>query len=302
MGQTKTILAIIFSLIHFASVSSECTLCGVEHIPDFALSREQDGISCQSLFDEISNVEETSQDCKNIQLTAFQTGCCSETYIPEKVCSLCQDGNSFGTGRNIPNSQGRRELICSDLVTESSFLDFFTAPGDCSDTFLRRSAAWCECPGTEVECTLCPDGSSPPNPYKTENVLYEWDCANFEYVTALLSSAACPLSSQLLEFDAAAFCCPGVVPPPRVCSFCPNTHVMGDPEKLVHTEYGMLKCGDIETSLSLVPTKDSCSFAKEQFDSNLCCVNRDNAASGGFSNVRRFLRIAYIIAGVLAAL
>jgi hypothetical protein len=301
MGKTETILAVILSLIPIA-VASECTLCGDESIPDFTLSHEQDGISCRSLFNELTYVQEGSQECSSIQLTAFQTGCCSEAYVPSKVCSLCPDGTPFRTGITVPGSPGRRELTCQDLSSEASFLDFFTAPGECSDTFLRRSAAWCECPGVEVECTLCPDGSRPPNPYKTENVLYGWDCASFEYVTALLSSAECPLSNELLEFDASAFCCPHVSPPPNVCSFCPNTQVLGDPEKLVHTGYGTRKCGDIENSLSLVPTESSCSFAKEQFHSDHCCVYPGKATSGSVLIVPQLLQIITIIAVAIALL
>lgn len=274
----------IFALLPAAvslAAASVCTLCGDQPILDGALDHEQDGISCRSLFNAVATIEVDSQECNSIQLTAFQTECCSDDYVPSGVCSLCPEGTQFSTGITIPGTAGRRELSCEDLSSEPSFLDFFTAPGECRDTFLRRSAGWCECPGAKVECNLCPDGSRPPNPFLKENVLYGWDCASFEFVTALFSSAECPLASQLLDFDAAAFCCPDVKPPPNVCSFCPNTQVLGDPEKLIPTEFGMLKCGDIENSLSLVPTESSCSFAKEQFNTEQCCVYPGEQTSSG---------------------
>jgi hypothetical protein len=270
MRQTE-LSFVCFAAFAQITAASQCTLCGDESIPDGALSHEQDGVSCRSLFDDLAIAEEESEECKRIQLASFQTGCCSDQFIPDNVCSLCPDGTPFRTGVRIPGSPGRRELTCADLPSEGSFLDFFTTPGDCSDTFLQRSAGWCECPGHKVECHLCPGGRQPPNPYKTENVLYGWDCQSFQYVTALLSSAECPVAGQLLEFDAAAFCCPEVAPP-EVCSFCPETQVVRDPEKVVPTEYGMLKCGDIDSSLSLVPTESSCAFAKKSFDSDLCCA------------------------------
>ena len=287
----------LFSCWLFATVASagECTLCGDSSIPDNALTHNEDGVSCRDLFDSLGQLEDNSAECNSIQLTAFQAGCCGDDYVPKAVCSLCPDGSSFRTEVTIPGSPGRRELTCQDLDTEPSFLDFLIAPGRCSDTFLQRSAGWCQCPGTEIQCHICPDGSSPPDPYLTETVLYGWNCASFEYVIGLFSKAECSQVSTLLEFDAAAFCCPGVSKPPQVCNFCPENTVVRDPEQLVWTEYGELACGEIETSISMIPTEESCKFVLEKFDQSVCCFPPDT--SKGFQN--NILFYQYLIALVL---
>jgi hypothetical protein len=251
---------------------------------------DEEDISCQTLLDGLDGVHEASEGCSKLQLTAFQAGCCDENFVPQNTCSLCPDGKPFRESITIPRTaaasstttdQRTRELTCGDLANEPSFLDFFNAPGDCGDTYLQRSAGWCECSGREVECSICPDGSRIPDPTKMEKVLYGWDCATFEYVTALLTRDECPMASHVLEFDASAFCCPHVVSPPAVCSFCPNTQVLGDPDKEIATEFGLLKCGDVAESLSLVPTEESCHFARSKFNAEQCCVYRDRPTSSG---------------------
>lgn len=296
-------IGLVIASASTATSTTKCTLCGDTSIPEHVLDlnknndnqqhqmkNHDDGngdISCYDLYRQLENVYDNSSDkCKTIQLSAFQSKCCDETYVPDNVCTLCPSGLPYKTGIVIPGSQGRRELTCADITTEASFLDYIINPGQCSDTFLQRSAAWCQCPGTSVECTLCPDGIAPPNPYKKERVLFGWDCKSFEYVTSLLSKSECSMASELLEFDAAAFCCPNeFVSPPGVCSLCSNDddnstenhqqqdYSLFDPDKVVMTRYGNLKCGDIEESLSMIPTKESCTTLKNEFDPSLCCSN-----------------------------
>lgn len=250
--------------------AATCSLCGSNPIPDDGLLHQRHGIKCIDLFNQLTYMEGGTEECNIIQLTAYQTGCCNEQYVPVDVCSVCPDGSPYSTDISVPGASNRRELTCAELPSEASFLNYFTTPGDCSDTFLQRSAAWCECPGHKVECHLCPGGASPPDLSKTEQVLYGWDCSSFQFVTALLSEVECSLASEILEFDAAAFCCEGL-DPPDLCPFCPTGQKVADPDKVVPTQYGFLKCGDIEESLRMVPTTESCSLVMQSFDSSLCC-------------------------------
>jgi hypothetical protein len=263
-------LGIWISVGLLSGIEANCNLCGDRPIPNDGLLHEKHGISCRNLFDELTYMEGGTQECDRIQLAAYQTGCCDEQYVPENVCSVCPDGSPFRTSVSIPGSPERRELTCADIPSEGSFLDFFTTPGDCSDTFLQRSAAWCQCPGHEVECHLCPKGAAPADLEKTENVLYGWNCKSFQYVTALLKQGECAVSSHILDFDATAFCCEGVEPP-DICDFCPVGQEVVNPDKTIATQYGFVKCGDIEESLRMIPTPSSCDFVKQSINSDMCC-------------------------------
>lgn len=259
--------------------SQQCYLCGNSSLPSDSLQREKNGITCRDLFDSLVNVQ-NSDDCGEIQLTAFQTGCCDDKYLPD-VCSICPDNSPFRTATPVPATEGRPELTCADLPGESSFLDFLVSPGDCSDTFLRRSAGWCGCANQTVHCSICPDGSRPPDPTKTEKVLYGWDCSVFEFVLALLSDAECYLADEMLEFDASAFCCPHAAAPPGICTFCPQGQIVTDRERIASSGYGPVTCGDIDDSMRLIPTVEACQFTRQKFDTTICCG--DSVASGSNS-------------------
>lgn len=127
---------------------------------------------------------------------------------------------------------------------------------------------------------------------------------------ALLSEPECHLAAEMLEFDAAAFCCPHVSSPPDICSFCPEGQVVTNPEKIVSSEYGQLKCGDIDGSMQLIPTIESCEFTRKKFDTALCCDHGSqtsagasglNAGSSGFLNWR-LADTALLVVAVLQAL
>jgi hypothetical protein len=165
--------------------------------------------------------------------------------------------------------------------------------GDCRDTFLQRSSAWCGCSDSSIECPLCPDGSVPEQS-KEENVLYGWNCHVFEYVHSLLSEAECHIASEILEFDATAFCCPGVKEKPKICSFCPNGSVI-NPEKLILSGYGPLKCGEIEESLSFIPTEMACIFTKNKFDIDLCCASASASSFHGNSALHLMLGLLLLV-------
>jgi hypothetical protein len=251
-------------------ITGTCSLCGEYPLPNDGLLHEGHGIKCRDLFDQTTAIEDGSAQCSLIQLTAFQIGCCHEQYVPENVCSVCPDGSPFQTSISIPGATGRSELTCADIAAEGSFLDFFTTPGDCSDTFLQRSAAWCRCPGHDVQCHLCPNGASPMDLHKTEKVFYGWSCENFRYITALMSHGECVVAEQVLEFDAQAFCCEGVELP-NACDFCPEGQQVLYPDNTITSPYGVHKCSDIEESLQMLPTQAGCDLVKQSLSTAACC-------------------------------
>jgi len=265
------LITVVLIAHQLLGVRGTCSLCGDHPIPDDGLLRKKHGIRCRDLFDDTVSIEdETSFSCQRVQLTAFQTGCCDEEYIPENVCSICPDGSPYHSSMSVPGAIGRDALTCGDLISEASFLDFMTSPGECSDTFLQRSAAWCRCPGHEIECHLCPNDAAPIDLQKTENVLYGWSCESFQYITALLSFGECIVAEQVLEFDAQAFCCEGVEPPGE-CQFCPSGQEIIHPDKIIASTYGFAKCSDIDESLRMVPTEEACESTKQSFPIEQCC-------------------------------
>ncbi len=284
---------IFFLLSAIAHASSQqCSLCGNSSLPIDSLQRERNGIYCRDLFDGLIDVQ-NPDECGEIQLTAFQTGCCDGTFLPD-VCSICPENAPFQTATPVPATEGRPELTCADLQGESSFWEYLISPGDCSDTFLRRSAGWCGCSGQEIYCPICPDGSRPPEPTKTEKVLYGWDCSVFEYVLALLSESECYLADEILEFDASAFCCPHLAAPPDVCSFCPESQVVIDPDIIISSEYGPVTCGDIDDSMRLIPTIEACQYTQQKFDAALCCgqIVASDSDSRGVTDVLQYTNAA----------
>jgi hypothetical protein len=275
------VAATTFVMVIAASGSAQiqCSLCGPDNpLSSESWSRSGNDMDCPTLYDSLGeDLLEGSEECKRLQLLSFQTGCCDSNAITPAVCSVCPDGGPFLYGVEIP-SAGRAALKCGDLTNDTSFLDYMVQPGDCSDTFTQRSAAWCGCAGTSIQCSLCPDGSKPPNPSKTEEVLYGWDCNVFEYIFSLLNEAECYSSAEMLEFDAAAFCCPLAGQSPNTCQFCPEGTSVTDPDKIISSDYGSLKCGDIQESIELIPTAKSCEFTKSKFNIEICCTSSGSAA------------------------
>jgi len=297
-------LSLVFILLVSEASSQQCSLCGPDNqLPSDSLLRENNGLACSELFNRLNNgsIEEGSEDCKLIQLLSIQTGCCdSDTADVPKVCSVCPDGGPYMLGVDIPGARGRPDMKCGDLEGDASFLDYMATPGDCSDTFLQRSAAWCGCAGTEVKCPLCPDGSRPPDPFKTEKVLYGWDCNVFEYIHSLLNDPECHMADEILEFDAAAFCCPHTADSPGICEFCPEGKTVTDPEKLISSEYGPLTCGDIEESMRLIPTARSCLFTRNKFDTDICCSSSAASTTSNKSILRlHWMSVIFMSAVVL---
>lgn len=281
-----------------------CNLCGSHPIPNNGLLQQKNGISCRKLFDDLTFLEEGTVECGHIQLAAFQTGCCNEQFVPENACSVCPDGSSsYDMATTIPGSATRRELTCADLPTEAYFFDFLTRPGQCDDTFLQRSAAWCGCPGHEVKCHLCPNGETPEDLDRTEKVLYGWDCRSFQYITALLAEGECSVASEILDFDAAAFCCQGI-DAPDLCPMCPTGQILSNPDREVRTEYGTMKCGEIEDSLRMIPSLKGCAVARQSVNSGQCCEfsGARSSVGGDYDFTAPWILLTLVVISVLQTL
>ena len=95
-------------------------------------------------------------------------------------------------------------------------------PGNCSDTYLRRSDFYCGCQGAQQQCHLCPDGSPVGFPQRGEKFITGSNCAGIDYLFSLFTSEECTSSTQAYGVDLAAFCeCPGTQANGTACSLCP---------------------------------------------------------------------------------
>jgi hypothetical protein len=174
---SRTMRSLFFSSLIAALIAFEtkaqCSVCFDGSNPDTSLDK------CPQIVDAAASMDAGSTECEFNQLTAYQNSCCQSA---PGVCTVCPDGAGFNAGKAVPNPvPGSGDLTCADLNGRLEFLDFVFEDGTCSDTLLQRSATWCECPDTSRACTLCPDGSQPPNLDRTDPVFYGWNCGELMF-------------------------------------------------------------------------------------------------------------------------
>jgi hypothetical protein len=252
-------------MILLAIVSFLYVLCeGVESQPcqpcvngDAVIVPEDDDGTCADLiFYPKTTLAANTRECSASHLMNYQSFCCGEA--PSGLCTICPDGAFFKANTVVPNFDPEgNDLTCADINADDSFLDFLFEAGSCDDTLLQRSAAWCGCPGVSRECSLCPDGSRPPQQERVDKVYYGWNCAAFDFVSTYFKSDECVnLAESVFEFDAASFCgCPDS-PKPDICEFCP------DGQELINAGIelgsGAFTCEDIHLSTGFIPSIDPC--------------------------------------------
>lgn len=248
-----------------------CEPCGNGEAPS-------DDDECLTLAKEAGTILARTPECSAVQLDLFQQGCCQSP--PRDRCTLCPDGSSFLGGIVVPNFRpADGDVSCSDLNADMSFLDYLFESGTCEDTLLRRSAAWCGCPGVERRCSLCPGGERPPNPGLIDPVYYGWDCDTFDFVSSYFSESECTgLVDTILEFDAPSFCGCKDSPIPGVCDLCPPGQIIANPTlQLGHNN--RFNCRQLALSTRYIPADEPCERVLSTHRSNgyvdACCAPID---------------------------
>ena len=291
--------------------------------PCYSSSNDDDGSSepitlegqCDILTKRSPRFLANTEQCYKSQLENYQADCCE--IPPENYCTLCSDKSySFDSNKLIPSfnpygpdSEDEPNLTCGDLMnTENNdvYLEYIFNSGECSDTLLGRSAAWCGCRNTYQECTLCSDGVSRPQfMNRIDTVYYGWNCEAFEYVASMFNSEECTrLSSEILEFDAESFCgCPGAQPP-NICQLCDDEEYVYDSE-LIANEESQLTCGELDISTSYIPTIGPCNKVRNSYyeDGTLskCCRKKERPQSQllQFTTHRKGMAMIYTGVGVI---
>jgi hypothetical protein len=196
---------------------------------------------------------DSDPDCKDLQLYAFQIGCC--LIPPYRYCEICPDGTDFQPGNTV--DLGRPDNpTCGELEFRGASLVGVFTPGVCEDTFLRRSAFYCGCPNVEQECFLCPDGSEVGNSRREDKWLTGEDCAGIEYLYSTFKPEEC--IPGVFGVDFAAYClCPGTPAPEVVCELCPGGQVE-NPDFLYDESNTDATCGQLENFAVFVTSTNGC--------------------------------------------
>ena len=172
-------------------------------------------------------------------------------------CTICPDGSaSFNEGKIIPLS----DVTCGDF---QGFVQFAGDTEACDAA--RAQAAWCECPGVEPTCELCPDGTYPVN--AGMRVDFQFTCGDYFYLAQVQ-----PEGTDCTEFNALAMQCGGCGDPPPTSSpsanpdecdsLCPDGSEVPNPTAIVFEgdENMPVTCSELEFGLQLgfFPPGESC--------------------------------------------
>ena len=229
------------SVIVFVGGQDTCELCYDGQEPDLSgglVLFTQGNLTCPDLISQfeangMSSMAANTTACGDMQLHAFQIGCCK--VPPFQHCDICPDGSKF-KGQNVVPFGIADNPTCSVMEYRIGALNAIFTPGTCDDTQLRRSAFYCDCPGVEQECSLCPnkeDGNNLPNRgQKTEKfVTGGSNCAGINYQWSLFTEEECGDATINFGVDLAGYCdCPGTGAN-GTCSLCEEGYVVTNRNK-----------------------------------------------------------------------
>jgi hypothetical protein len=291
-----------------AQTNEICTICanGV----DMLEARANTPI-CKDLPYRTNGMFETDYDCLDLQLEAFQVGCCPTP--PFNHCEYCADGSPHNPDAKVPNGQFVGGQSCFDYSYQNQALIGMFEDGKCEDTFLQRAGHYCGCPDQKQQCTLCPDGLEPGNPGKGDDWVTGSNCRGIEFLFSLFTEDECSSFPLDVGADLAIFCGCGGLNQEEIeaqkelfqCELCRNNGFVIDPD-LVYTnkelsdglaEGGFTKtCGQAdEFAREIIKTPYGCNnndyfgLARE-----VCCSNGNSGGAGLVAS-----RLVLLLAGLL---
>lgn len=254
--------------------------------------------TCNDVILASSSSEQGASGCESTQLAALQGGCCTpSSFFAEPAsfdrCQLCPkgEGPSFLAFKEIPplvssSSTSSSFVTCGDLQSNPDVLaefvqNYIESPGFCGDSLLRRSAGWCGCMGTSVECNLC-DGKEIN--MAQEHPLMCITCRDLQYHVALLNATQCSDVDRYLNFDPQALCCPNnnnadTAPSKTIsCPLCSNQEGLNQCKVVSMERYGKVSCGNVQAAANLLTSDQECTSLRQE-TSNECCVDTPSEES-----------------------
>ena len=228
---------VVFSLfLAKAHAQKLCTVCEggtALRFPDEKL--------CKDFEPRTNGLFQTDYDCQDIQLEAYQKGCCITP--PLDHCDYCADGSPYNPDMKVPSGQFVGGESCFDYkYANSAHLSMFN-DGTCEDTFLRRAGHHCGCPGQKQECWLCPDKNPPNNPGKADEWVTGSNCRGIEFLFSLLTEDECTKLPESLGANLAIYCGCGGLDEEEIeeqrekvqCELCRNGSFMINPD-MIYTD------------------------------------------------------------------
>ena len=228
------------------------------------------------------------ESCKNLQLYAFQIGCCRNP--PFQYCDICPDGSEFRPGRKIPVGQADNPSCAQFEFRKGALLGLFEH-GDCGDTQLQRSAFYCGCPDVEQECSLCPNATDTPGkPSKREKFINPGStCRSLNYLYSIFKKDECDTASFNFGVDLAAFCeCPGTEPNGTACELCPDGQHVASKDKNKEYREG-ITCGDADDYAQYIVREDFCEDVWAPEPRAACCTDGATALFVGLVSAVGFV-------------
>jgi hypothetical protein len=194
-------------------------------------------------------------------------------------CNLCFDGSSPPDLELAPAQLGEGAATCGQLleiagtpvadVTDADFATDEQIP-TCDDWLLVGSLCGCPIPQGGGGCSLCADGTAPPDPslVSSEDGLTCGDLAEF---------ASLATAEQCGNFILEGLSC-GCAPPVDGCKLCEDESEIPTPDLFI----GELSCSELETFATLSGAEE-CSSWQATIGTYCGCVNP--TASEGFCRI-----------------
>jgi len=286
----RSLLVSAFLLVMSSSAMAQdfdtgpCTPCGQGATP----LTEKEG--CTNLEAPLAGLVGTDTTCLNQQLVNFQIGCCQTA--PFGYCTICPDGSTPpGLQNPVPTGEFAegQDPTCEEWQFQPNSLTALFTDGDCSDTFIQRASFYCDCPGVEQECWLCPDKQPPTNPERGEAWATNSNCRGLEFLFSTMKANECTVVPQTFGIDFAAFCkCNGVEEPEEdACSFCPNGGTVTNPEDVYTDENAVFerKCRQAYEFAKYITTGPACNtLLLEAREVCKCSGGPSSSTMGGFAS------------------
>lgn len=275
-----TVRLLLIASLQFVSVSGQCTVCANTEEPVVnpeTVFQPSNEVTCSDLIGQfndngMASMAADDEQCKDLQLFAFQIGCCRNP--PFEYCDICPDGSPFKPGKKIPVGTADTPSCAEFVFRKGAMLGMFEH-GTCSDTQLQRGAFYCDCPNVQQECSLCPNMTDAPGiPNTREKFINPGStCRSLAYLYSLFKEDECADASYNFGVDLAAFCeCPGAVANKTSCELCPKGQHVADSDKDKEYKQG-ITCGDAEHYAQFIVREDFCEDVWAPEPRAACCTD-----------------------------
>uniref|UniRef100_A0A7S0Y8Z9 Uncharacterized protein n=1 Tax=Pseudo-nitzschia delicatissima TaxID=44447 RepID=A0A7S0Y8Z9_9STRA len=293
------LVGLLALMVTTISAQDLCTTC-------FAAKeiRYPDEQVCKDFAPRVNGMFQTDYDCRDIQLEAYQKGCCPAP--PQDHCDYCADGTPYNPDLKVPSGQFTSGESCFDYKYANSAHIGLFEDGTCDDTFLRRAGQYCGCPNQVQECWLCPDKAPPGKPGKADAWVTGSNCRGIEFLFSLLTKDECTTFPLDVGADLAIYCGCGGLNEEEIeeqqetfqCELCRNGGFMVNPG-LTYTDGSSFTktCQQADDfAKDVIKTPYGCNNSRYFGDARAACCSNGSGATSARNGAASLL-----VAGAMAA-